>query len=111
MAHRFSHRNQKFLDTPGSGLSLHVVKTKFAELVFERETTPNEQVQLMCNCLCCIASENFYSCVRRIAASSDETFALLETRLDSKQHCSQVLTCLNRLTFTGIKSERQCSAM
>lgn len=35
----------------------------------------------------------------------------METRLGSKQHHSQALNYLKRLTFSGIKNERQCTDM
>lgn len=51
VAHGFSHDDQKFSGSPGSGSPLDMVKKKFAELVFEQEIPPNEQVQLTHNCL------------------------------------------------------------
>ena len=39
----------------------------------------------------------------------EKAFEMLEQRFSSKQHHSQALTYLKRLSFTGIKNEKNCS--
>ena len=88
---------------------MHLVKRKFNELIFEQEIPRSQTVQLIHNCLSGIANEYFYSNVRDVAKTPDEAFKALENRFNSKQHHSQALAYLRRLSFEGIKNEKSCS--
>ena len=105
---RFSQLGSKFSGSPGTGQPLHVVKKRFMDLMFGQEISPDQQVQLIHNCLSGIENECFYSSVHNSSPDIDAAFSRLETRFDSKKHQSQAVNYLKRLTFPGLKSEKGC---
>ena len=109
VANGFNQKDYKFSGSPGTGLALHLVKRKFNELIFEQEIPQSQTVQLIHNCLSGIANDYFYSNVRDVAKTPDEALKALENRFNSKQHHSQALAYLRRLSFEGIKNEKSCS--
>lgn len=105
----FYNESSKFTGSRLSGQPLHVVKRKFQELIFEQEIPSDQIVQLMHNCLSGVANDYFYTCIRDVTNDMEVAFGMLEKRFSSKQHHSQALTYLKRLSFRGIKSEKSCS--
>ena len=63
----------------------------------------------MHNSLPGIPQESFYSTVRRTAGDSEIAFNMISDRFTSKQHQSQALAYLRRLSFSVIKNEESCS--
>ena len=105
----FFNESTKFTGSRMSGQPLHVVKRRFKELIFEQEIPESQTVQLIHNCVSGVSNGYFYTCVRDATNNMDEAFKMLEERFSSKQHHSQAITYLKRLTFQGIKNEKSCS--
>lgn len=77
--------------------------------MFQQEIPDTDQVQFMLNCLSGIAQEYFYSTVRNTAGNSEMAFNMISDEFTSKQHQSQALAYVRRLSFSGIKNEKSCS--
>lgn len=105
----FYNDSSKFTGSRLSGQPLHIVKRKFQELIFEQEIPEDQIVQLLHNCLSGVANDYFYTYIRDSTNNMDEAFEMLERRFSSKQHHSQALTYLKRLSFQGIKNEKNCT--